>query len=82
MFEMEENWRKSFDFVGEKNTVKNLNTVIIYLPGHYELIYTTEFYQRFYNVFKKYSDFSYINQDVPALLIDRCAIVRDLDRVL
>ena len=62
MFEMEENWRKSFDFVGEKNTVKNLNTVIIYLPGHYELIYTTEFYQRFYNVFKNYSDFSYINQ--------------------
>ena len=62
MFEMEENWRKSFDFVGEKNTQKNLNTVIIYLPGHYELIYTTEFYQRFYNVFKKYSDFSYINQ--------------------
>jgi len=62
MFEMEENWRKSFDFVGEKNTVKNLNTVIIYLPGHYELIYTTEFYQRFYNVFKNYSDFSYVNQ--------------------
>ena len=62
MFEMEENWRKSFDFVGEKNTIKNLNTVIIYLPGHYELIYTTEFYQRFYNVFKSYSDFSYINQ--------------------
>ena len=62
MFEMEENWRKSFDFVGEKNTVKNLNTVIIYLPGHYELIYTTEFYQRFYNVFKNYSDFSYKNQ--------------------
>ena len=62
MFEMEENWRKSFDFIGEKNTVKNLNTVIIYLPGHYELIYTTEFYQRFYNVFKNYSDFSYVNQ--------------------
>ena len=62
MFEMKENWRKSFDFVGEKNTVKDLNTVIIYLPGHYELIYTTEFYQRFYNVFKNYSDFSYKNQ--------------------
>ena len=62
MFEMEENWRKSFEFVGEKNTVNNLNTVIIYLPGHYELIYTTEFYQRFYNVFKGYSDFSYVNE--------------------
>ena len=62
MFEMEENWRKSFEFVGEKNTNNNLNTVIIYLPGHYELIYTTEFYQRFYNIFKKYSDFSYKNE--------------------
>ena len=62
MFEMEENWRKSFEFVGEKNTINNLNTVIIYLPEHYELIYTTEFYQRFFNVFKKYSDFSYKNQ--------------------
>ena len=62
MFEMEDNWRKSFEFVGEKNTVNNLNTVIIYLPGHYELIYTTEFYQRFYNVFKNYSDFSYKNE--------------------
>ena len=62
MFEMETDWRKSFGFVGEKNTNNNLNTVIIYLPGHYELIYTTEFYQRFYGVFKNYSDFSYRNQ--------------------
>ena len=62
MFEMENDWRKSFGFVGEKNTNNNLNTVIIYLPGHYELIYTTEFYQRFYGVFKHYSDFSYKNQ--------------------
>ena len=62
MFEMESDWRKSFDFYGEKNTNNNLNTVIIYLPGHYELIYTTEFYQRFYNVFKNYSDFSYRNE--------------------
>ena len=62
MFEMESDWRKSFDFYGEKNTNNKLNTVIIYLPGHYELIYTTEFYQRFYNVFKNYSDFSYRNE--------------------
>ena len=62
MFEMDSDWRKSFSFVGEKNTINNLNTVIIYLPGHYELIYTTEFYQRFYGVFKFYSDFSYKNQ--------------------
>ena len=62
MFEMEENWRKSFGFVGEKNTANNLNTVLIYLPGHYELIYTTEFYNRFYNVFKNYSDFTYKNE--------------------
>ena len=62
MFEMEDDSRKSFNFIGEKNTVNNLNTVIIYLPGHYELIYTREFYQRFYNVFKNYSDFSYKNE--------------------
>ena len=62
MFEMENDWRKTFNFSGEKNTVNNLNTVIIYLPGHYELIYTKEFYQRFYNVFKHYSDFSYKNE--------------------
>ena len=62
MFEVEDDWRKSFGFVGEKNTVNNLNTVIIYLPGHYELIYTKEFYQRFFNVFKNYSDFSYKNE--------------------
>ena len=62
MFEMESDWRKSFVFSGEKNTNNNLNTVLIYLPGHYELIYTNEFYQRFYGVFKNYSDFSYRNQ--------------------
>ena len=62
MFEMEDDSRKSFNFIGEKNTVNDLNTVIIYLPGHYELIYTREFYQRFYNVFKNYSDFSYKNE--------------------
>ena len=62
MFEMENDWRKTFIFSGDKNTNNNLNTVIIYLPGHYELIYTTEFYQRFYNVFKNYSDFSYKNE--------------------
>ena len=62
MFEMENDWRKTFNFSGEKNTINNLNTVIIYLPGHYELIYTKEFYQRFYNVFKHYSDFSYKNE--------------------
>ena len=62
MFEMESDWRKSFVFSGEKNTNNNLNTVLIYLPGHYELIYTNEFYQRFYGIFKNYSDFSYRNQ--------------------
>ena len=62
MFEMDSDWRKTFSFAGDKNTINNLNTVIIYLPGHYELIYTTEFYQRFYGVFKNYSDFSYKNQ--------------------
>jgi hypothetical protein len=62
MFEMDTDWRKSFGFFGEKNTVNNLNTVLVYLQDHYELIYTCEFYQRFYNVFKNYSDFSYRNQ--------------------
>ena len=62
MFEMESDWRKSFVFSGEKNTNNNLNTVLVYLPGHYELIYTNEFYQRFYGIFKNYSDFSYRNQ--------------------
>ena len=62
MFEMDTDWRKSFGFVGEKNTVNNLNTVLVYLTDHYELIYTNEFYLRFYNVFKNYSDFSYKNQ--------------------
>ena len=80
MFEMENDWRKTFDFVGNKNSINNLNTVLIYLPGHYQLIYTTEFYQKYYNIFKEYSDFSYRNEIMTEIVVEQqCKDVTLLD---
>ena len=62
MFDIENDFRKVFNYYGNNPFHKSLSVVLSNKKEHYELIYTKEFYQMNYEILKKYTDNSYINK--------------------
>ena len=62
MFDIENDFRKVFNYYGNNPFNKQLSIVLSNKKNHYELIYTKEFYQMNYEILKKYTDNSYVNK--------------------
>ena len=62
MFDIENDWRKSFEYYGEIGTNRILNISLLNKKNHYELIYTREYYRFHYNIFKNYINKNYVNK--------------------
>ena len=55
MFDCENDFRKSLNFVGEANFTQNVNIALLNKKDHYELIYTKEYYRMNIDFFKDYT---------------------------
>ena len=62
MFDIENDFRKVFNYYGNNPFKKQLSIVLSNKKNHYELIYTKEFYQMNYEILNNYTDNSYVNK--------------------